>query len=877
MASLSSYYPQPVIAGTTAGTYAEGNDSRIEGSLPAATAGTGSVLAKSSSVPRALSDRFSDSEISVLDYGAIPNKCTFTGSISGTTLTVTAISGSTYDSSGFPLLKKLEVGMIIDTSPVTPLTKITQVLTGAGGVGTYQVNFSQNVTSTTLDAWYDNRLPIQRAIAGSKFPDSAEVVKNWTFDTMTTASNDLGTDIRKFPSLIYLAGPCGRPIHFPFGRYKISGPIYVAPSAHLRGDTEKNCQIIPFRLQQHNIIEDFNVWIQRQESGLDGSGNTVSWDSPWWVVSRLAFNENLKIEGLGFSTVLTNNDTLEYSWYQWPMYDETAYSLCTGTAGATSFTVTYNGGSGATSLSHLKVGDKVRFKGFNTAYTIGSISGSTVNLASGETLADNITNKILMLGVLASNGIMCSGGENAIVDRCILNNFAGVGVWCTSGSPGFTVKDTMVNASNVAFQMDTGPCTLFKPSGDNNNTLISSGMRGYALTTSINHKSEETRDVSGVVAEGRSPDIYNSLTSTNAHFEVGAGGITIVGGSTNAGPNALSYTNDGATLDRAFINAWSNLTFELFPRINIVNSYNGQYGTKIISGRNSKTGAYYRSTGRLDTEDGTNFTVQSVPDFEGNFLGPWQENITSIRFRGTRNSQNDTTWCGITVDQGSTNNNPENISSGARSGFATFTRSGTAVTMSYNNHGFVVGDYVEITLSSNIVPLDVVANFIPLDNDGTTHFPTRVYRVMSAPNNNSFTISVSDNAATPTTGTAKLVALQYIVLHDIKDGVHRIQMPSELGSTASNRNALVVMDKFRRNIAGLRVASSQQGDWWSSNSLNIGGTIDSPASRILTGTGAQLSANPTAPNGSLFLRTDGDASTTLYVRASGVWEPLVSY
>jgi hypothetical protein len=31
MASLSSYYPQPVIAGTTAGTYAEGNDSRIEG------------------------------------------------------------------------------------------------------------------------------------------------------------------------------------------------------------------------------------------------------------------------------------------------------------------------------------------------------------------------------------------------------------------------------------------------------------------------------------------------------------------------------------------------------------------------------------------------------------------------------------------------------------------------------------------------------------------------------------------------------------------------------------------------------------------------------------------------------------------------------
>jgi hypothetical protein len=31
MASLSAYYPLPVVAGTTAGTYAEGNDSRIAG------------------------------------------------------------------------------------------------------------------------------------------------------------------------------------------------------------------------------------------------------------------------------------------------------------------------------------------------------------------------------------------------------------------------------------------------------------------------------------------------------------------------------------------------------------------------------------------------------------------------------------------------------------------------------------------------------------------------------------------------------------------------------------------------------------------------------------------------------------------------------
>lgn len=34
MAFLSAFYPQPVVAGTTAGTYAAGNDSRITGAAP---------------------------------------------------------------------------------------------------------------------------------------------------------------------------------------------------------------------------------------------------------------------------------------------------------------------------------------------------------------------------------------------------------------------------------------------------------------------------------------------------------------------------------------------------------------------------------------------------------------------------------------------------------------------------------------------------------------------------------------------------------------------------------------------------------------------------------------------------------------------------
>jgi hypothetical protein len=43
---------------------------------------------------------------------------------------------------------------------------------------------------------------------------------------------------------------------------------------------------------------------------------------------------------------------------------------------------------------------------------------------------------------------------------------------------------------------------------------------------------------------------------------------------------------------------------------------------------------------------------------------------------------------------------------------------------------------------------------------------------------------------------------------------------------------------------------------------------------FLSGSGAPSAS---APNGSIFLRTDGDASTTIYVRAGGSWKPMASW
>lgn len=82
--------------------------------------------------------------------GAIGGTCT--GSISGTTLTITAIPNG-----------DIALGQYITGSGVTAGTRITKFLTGSGLTGTYQVNTSQTVSSTTLSTYYQRPLRINSA------------------------------------------------------------------------------------------------------------------------------------------------------------------------------------------------------------------------------------------------------------------------------------------------------------------------------------------------------------------------------------------------------------------------------------------------------------------------------------------------------------------------------------------------------------------------------------------------------------------------------------------------------------------------------------------------------------------------------------------
>ena len=76
------------------------------------------------------------------EYAIIVRPSTsFTGSISGTTLTVTSAPGSA-----------LVIGIGISGSGITAGTVITAFGTGTGGVGTYTVDISQTASSTTITA-----------------------------------------------------------------------------------------------------------------------------------------------------------------------------------------------------------------------------------------------------------------------------------------------------------------------------------------------------------------------------------------------------------------------------------------------------------------------------------------------------------------------------------------------------------------------------------------------------------------------------------------------------------------------------------------------------------------------------------------------------
>jgi len=93
-------------------------------------------------MPQFSDDLFLGPAQTYMGTGIRPYTTTFTGSMSGTTLTVTVLG------QGAPIV----IGMYVDGSSVTDGTYITGFGTGVGGIGTYTINQSVTASSTAMTA-----------------------------------------------------------------------------------------------------------------------------------------------------------------------------------------------------------------------------------------------------------------------------------------------------------------------------------------------------------------------------------------------------------------------------------------------------------------------------------------------------------------------------------------------------------------------------------------------------------------------------------------------------------------------------------------------------------------------------------------------------
>ena len=159
----------------------------------------------------------------------------FTGSISGTTLTVSAIS------TGY-----LGTGAIISGTGVTAGTTITAVLNASGGVGTYQVSASQSVASVAMTAtvtdipitlYYQKPLNINSAFVRVNTTSNGQPILNGGLDYQVGI---LSLDNYNQIGLKTLNGPWPKALYFNPGAESGNVTVWPNPSQgemHLFAET----------------------------------------------------------------------------------------------------------------------------------------------------------------------------------------------------------------------------------------------------------------------------------------------------------------------------------------------------------------------------------------------------------------------------------------------------------------------------------------------------------------------------------------------------------------------------------------------------------------------------------------------------------------
>jgi len=154
----------------------------------------------------------------------------FTGSISGTTLTITAIASGA-----------VALGQTISGTGITAGTTIVGFGTGSGGnineTGTYTVNVSQSVTSTTISSYYQRPLSITSAFVRINTNSNGQPIVNGGLDYPVAI---LAVEDYEMIGLKTQSGPWPKALYYQPS--ELLGNIFVWPNPsqgemHLFADT----------------------------------------------------------------------------------------------------------------------------------------------------------------------------------------------------------------------------------------------------------------------------------------------------------------------------------------------------------------------------------------------------------------------------------------------------------------------------------------------------------------------------------------------------------------------------------------------------------------------------------------------------------------
>lgn len=706
---------------------------------------------------------------------------------------------------------------------------------------------------TVTDYGTDDTLAIMRAIAAACDMDNA---KDLTFESVTTYQG-----CADFPEF-YRSTQGRKIVYFPPGNYRITAPLRVSQGVRLVGADPFYTTIVPdYRSGGFNAIESTVRYKERNYPFTTPSSHENQYCA------------NVHIERLGIRNVDKGTTPTGLDYYPHPSNTDSQTS-CSATASTNTITVSQDVGCYA--------GDKIRMwdpvaEEAGTVYTVASSTSTTITTV--ESITDTVSGHYLMMGFAKCNGIVMQGGEDATIkDVNIIGFVNGAALHVPYGSPGVTVERGISSFNKVAYWLDIYPSLLIRPSGDNNQVNIRTGWYRFANTTAISPKWE------------RQPGSADPSFPPIACYQIGGfagadmSALSILGGALN---DADHQYDDDDGRDLALVDAW----YEGDPPSVSLRSFRSLgFGGAILRLQKRGDSSVVREVMRNSSnqEMDWHYGAAGGPRFtEYSFLDGYAPAQMHHLMRAQESSTGIFIGPGLYSDTGSGELIVDPV---------TFTRSTTTVTVTTtDNHGLQEGDYVRLYDYSSLTGSGTIPFHSSATSKTADSWYTGYFRVQNVSTTKIFTLTCNADSG-PTAGTVKLRVLKVRPLIDNYKNEIRHQMLDTVGEASTGeRRAWGVYDADDAHIAGIKVSTAGEAQFWASLALLIGGSMGTPDASIkttnLTATRAFELPNAAGLIPAVETKTDtGDSATAVEgvfcintfdnnfkVYADGAWRTLTTW